>query len=338
MPKGRIKYYNLDKGFGFIAQDSGEADVFLHSSAIREWESEAIQVGQRIKYDVVKGKKGLVAKNAQILLTPMERKWLRQGKAIIPRGYAGRFPQEPEDELDEADEADVESIRETPPPPKRPEPVPQPKLKPTVEATQPKPKPKSDERPMPQAIESDTRQERIPVQQADGARGESKSTFGDLYIQKQIRLKTPMVFGLYDQIEHQAIISKFTKYTFTLRVNGTEQEYPKTDIKYCYKTEEASQIESLMHYDEKVKAQQLTPVVPRKERYIIDTQEVWDARKERYPIEVTMREGEIFRGLVDWVSQYEIKLILENDAKVVVFRHAICGFKAFPDNDDAADG
>jgi sRNA-binding regulator protein Hfq len=48
-----------------------------------------------------------------------------------------------------------------------------------------------------------------------------------------------------------------------------------------------------------------------------------------------MREGEIFRGLVDWVSQYEIKLILENEVKVVVFRHAICDFKAFPvDNAD----
>ena len=42
-----------------------------------------------------------------------------------------------------------------------------------------------------------------------------------------------------------------------------------------------------------------------------------------------MLEGEVFRGLVDWVSRYEIKMILENESKIVVFRHAICDFKVF---------
>ena len=42
-----------------------------------------------------------------------------------------------------------------------------------------------------------------------------------------------------------------------------------------------------------------------------------------------MLEGEVFRGLVDWVSRYEIKMILENESKIVVFRYAICDFKVF---------
>ena len=91
MPTGRIKYYNFDKGFGFIAQDSSDADVFLHSSAIKQPEYEELRVGQRVKYNIVEGEKGLVAQNVEVLLTPTERRWLRQGKAIIPRGYAG-FP------------------------------------------------------------------------------------------------------------------------------------------------------------------------------------------------------------------------------------------------------
>ena len=86
MPTGRIKYYNFDKGFGFIAQDSSDADVFLHSSAMKQPEYEELRVGQRVKYSVVEGEKGLVAQNVEVLLTPTERRWLRQGKAIIPRG------------------------------------------------------------------------------------------------------------------------------------------------------------------------------------------------------------------------------------------------------------
>ena len=36
MLTGRVKYYNSDKGYGFIAQDTGEGDVFLHISAIQD--------------------------------------------------------------------------------------------------------------------------------------------------------------------------------------------------------------------------------------------------------------------------------------------------------------
>jgi CspA family cold shock protein len=99
MPTGRIKYYNLDKGFGFIAQDSSEEDVFLHSSAIKYAEYEELRVGQRVKYNVVEGEKGLVAKNVEVLLTPTERRWLRQGKTIIPRGYSAGFPSQNQDQF-----------------------------------------------------------------------------------------------------------------------------------------------------------------------------------------------------------------------------------------------
>ena len=51
MPRGKIKYYNTEKGFGFIAQDDGEADVFIHSSAI-DSPYDDIRVGQTVKYQV----------------------------------------------------------------------------------------------------------------------------------------------------------------------------------------------------------------------------------------------------------------------------------------------
>ena len=74
MPTGKIKYYNSEKSFGFITQDSGEDDVFLHASALKGWDPDDLRVGQRVKYEVVKGKKGLVAQDAEILLTPIEKR------------------------------------------------------------------------------------------------------------------------------------------------------------------------------------------------------------------------------------------------------------------------
>ena len=87
MPTGRVKYYNSDKGYGFIAQDTGEGDVFLHISAIQDGYDE-IHVGQYVRYEVAVGNRGPVAQNVKALLTPLEQKRLRQGKVVIPRNYS----------------------------------------------------------------------------------------------------------------------------------------------------------------------------------------------------------------------------------------------------------
>ena len=108
-----------------------------------------------------------------------------------------------------------------------------------------------------------------------------------------------------------------------------KQELPKTDVKYCYKAKEATDIQSIIRYNEETKEQNLKPIIQRKKRYNINTRSIVQARRARYTIEVTMLEGEVFRGLVDWVSRYEIKMMLENGSKIVVFRHAICDFKVF---------
>ena len=105
---------------------------------------------------------------------------------------------------------------------------------------------------------------------------------------------------------------------------------PKTDVKYCYKAEDATDIQSIIRYNPEIKAQDLKPVIQRRKRYRIHTQAIVQARRAQQTIEVTMLEGEVFRGLVDWVSRYEIKMVLENKSKIVLFRHAICDFKAFP--------
>ena len=312
MPTGRIKYYNFDKGFGFIAQDSSDADVFLHSSAIKQPEYEELRVGQRVKYSVVEGEKGLVAQNVEVLLTPTERRWLRQGKAIIPRGYAG-FPGQNQGQFisdEAAPTSDYQTDKSAPIRDRRnrdaaPAPA-KPTSKPRNQSTSTTDADKTDE----------------PTQ--DGQEPASKQlSFGDLYILKQINFETSMFFALYNAIQLPATVLEMTLSSLTLNSNGKEQQIAKTDVKYCYKDFDAEKVQAAVQIDEDVKAQQLTQLPPDAQSCEIDTETVRHARKNGSPIEITLREGERFRGTVDWVSPYEIKLILENGAKVVIFRHAV---------------
>lgn len=59
---GTVKWFNGAKGYGFIAQESGE-DVFVHFSAIQSRGYRTLEEGQRVEFDVERGPKGLQATN-----------------------------------------------------------------------------------------------------------------------------------------------------------------------------------------------------------------------------------------------------------------------------------
>jgi CspA family cold shock protein len=63
MPTGTVKWFNADKGFGFIHPDSGDADVFVHHSGIASEGYRSLDEGQRVEFEVTQGKKGLQATN-----------------------------------------------------------------------------------------------------------------------------------------------------------------------------------------------------------------------------------------------------------------------------------
>ena len=63
MATGTVKWFNSDKGFGFIAPSDGSADVFAHFSAIQGSGFKTLTEGQRVSFDVVSGPKGLQAAN-----------------------------------------------------------------------------------------------------------------------------------------------------------------------------------------------------------------------------------------------------------------------------------
>ena len=63
MATGTVKWFNAEKGFGFIAQDGGGPDVFVHHTAIVAEGYRSLNEGDQVSFEVVEGQKGLQARN-----------------------------------------------------------------------------------------------------------------------------------------------------------------------------------------------------------------------------------------------------------------------------------
>lgn len=63
MPMGTVKWFNPEKGFGFIQQDNGGADVFVHYSQIQMDGYRSLDEGQRVAFNTQQGKKGIEAQD-----------------------------------------------------------------------------------------------------------------------------------------------------------------------------------------------------------------------------------------------------------------------------------
>src|SRR3954453_12166283 len=95
MAQGSVKWFNAEKGFGFIAQDGGGADVFVHYSAIQSQGYRSLDENQRVEFEITQGPKGPQAENVFPILSrttprrpPLTGGGLRASRRDLPRGAA----------------------------------------------------------------------------------------------------------------------------------------------------------------------------------------------------------------------------------------------------------
>ena len=65
MPQGTVKWFNDEKGYGFISPDEGGEDLFVHYSGIAGSGFRTLEEGTRVSYEATQGKKGMQAENVQ---------------------------------------------------------------------------------------------------------------------------------------------------------------------------------------------------------------------------------------------------------------------------------
>jgi len=64
--QGTVKFFNADKGYGFISREQGD-DIFVHYSAIQSDGFKSLEEGQRVEFEVGRGRKGDEAQNVRVI-------------------------------------------------------------------------------------------------------------------------------------------------------------------------------------------------------------------------------------------------------------------------------
>lgn len=72
MTRGKVKWFSLERGYGFIAGEEGAEDIFVHYSDIEGTGFKALREGDEVEFDIIETSKGLQAKNVRKIVELIE--------------------------------------------------------------------------------------------------------------------------------------------------------------------------------------------------------------------------------------------------------------------------
>jgi CspA family cold shock protein len=84
MPQGKVKWFNDDKGYGFITPDDGSEDLFVHHTGIAGSGFKSLEEGDKVSYEVTQGRKGMQAANVSKASTDRTDSGAIEGSLRVP--------------------------------------------------------------------------------------------------------------------------------------------------------------------------------------------------------------------------------------------------------------
>ncbi len=84
MPQGTVKWFNNEKGYGFISPDDGSEDVFVHHTGIAGGGFKSLDEGEKVTYEVVRGRRGMQAENVSKAPSSSGRSSERSSTLTVP--------------------------------------------------------------------------------------------------------------------------------------------------------------------------------------------------------------------------------------------------------------
>lgn len=151
---------------------------------------------------------------------------------------------------------------------------------------------------------------------------------GQQYFLKQKKNGTSMRFEMYEGQSADGKIISILPYHFWLEFSNAASETEREKIEklrclFCYKHENGRDVVAARTVDEAVVELKIPPVREKEGRYEVPLDVVQKAADDGATVRVTLNDGSVFQGTVDWHSNYFIKLKVAANASVVVFNHAI---------------
>lgn len=147
-------------------------------------------------------------------------------------------------------------------------------------------------------------------------------------LESALRTGRPLAIGLHAGRVVEARVTAVDRYEFTIQPrDGQPEVIHKLQAKFACDVADRKKARRSLRYDDALKATPREPIWKPQERYTCSNRRLFGYLDEKTQIQVTLLEGEVFRGELAWIGRYEFGLALKGGVELVVFRHALADLR-----------